>query len=193
MPARRPTSARKRNTTAAPPNSRTPKPSYSRRRRAYRVRRRAHSTPSKTPGNESNEETSLKKPYEFRGHAYRTLAEAEEWTRQRHEPALEPALAIVDPHHHVWDDQRGRYLTHELAADVGSGHNVIATVFVEAGVMYRADGPIELKPVGEVEFVNGIAAMGASDNYGRARLCAGIVGHADLMLGDKVTPVLEAL
>jgi predicted TIM-barrel fold metal-dependent hydrolase len=135
----------------------------------------------------------LKKPYEFRGHAYRTLAEAEEWTRQRHEPALEPALAIIDPHHHVWDDQRGRYLTHELAADVGSGHNVVATVFVEAGVMYRADGPIELKPVGEVEFVNGIAAMGASDNYGRARLCAGIVGHADLMLGDKVMPVLEAL
>ena len=109
----------------------------------------------------------MKKPYEFRGHAYRALAEAEAWTRQRHEPALEPELAIIDPHHHVWDDQRGRYLTHELAADVGSGHNVVATVFVEAGVMYRADGPIELKPVGEVEFVNGIAAMAT-----RSRLCS---------------------
>ncbi|MDB5812843.1 MAG: amidohydrolase [Betaproteobacteria bacterium] len=135
----------------------------------------------------------MNKPYEFRGHAYRSLAEAETWTQQYHEPALEPELAIIDPHHHVWDDQRGRYLTHELAADVDSGHNIIATVFVEAGVMYRADGPAALKPVGEVEFVNGVAAMGASGNYGKARLCAGIVGHADLMLGDKVTPVLEAL
>ena len=133
------------------------------------------------------------KPYKFRGHAYRTLEEAEAWTKQRYEPALEPELAIIDPHHHVWDDQRGRYLTHELAADVGGGHNIIATVFVEAGVMYRADGPAEMKPVGEVEFVNGIAAMGASGHYGKTRLCDGIVGHADLMLGDKVTPVLEAL
>ena len=66
-------------------------------------------------------------------------------------------------------------------------------MFVEAGVMYRADGPAEMKPVGEVEFVNGIAAMGASGKYGKARLCAGIVGHADLMLGDRVTPVLDAL
>ncbi len=135
----------------------------------------------------------MSKPYEFRGHAYRTLTEVDAWTRLRREPVLEPDLPIIDPHHHVWDDQRGRYLTHELAADVGSGHNIIATVFVEAGVMYRADGPAEMKPVGEVEVVNGVAAMGASGRYGKARLCAGIVGHADLMLGDQVQPVLEAL
>ena len=135
----------------------------------------------------------MNKPYQFRGHAHRTLAEAEAWTQQHSEPALEPELPIIDPHHHVWDDQRGRYLTHELAADVGSGHNILATVFVEAGVMYRADGPVEMKPVGEVEFINGIAAMGANGQYGKTRLCAGIVGHADLMLGAKVAPVLDAL
>ena len=50
-----------------------------------------------------------------------------------------------------------------------------------------------MKPVGEVEFVNGIAAMSASGKYGKTRLCAGIIGHADLMLGDRAKPVLEAL
>jgi L-fuconolactonase len=133
-------------------------------------------------------------PYEFRGNAYRKLAELNTWTKQRHEAALEPDLPIIDPHHHVWDnDNSGRYLIHELAEDISTGHNIIATVFVEAGSMYRADGPAAMQPVGEVEFVNGIAAMSASGRYGKSRLCAGIVGHADLMLGDRVQPVLEAL
>ncbi len=133
-------------------------------------------------------------PDEFRGNNYRTLADATAWTQQRREAALEPDLPIIDPHHHVWDDEeRGRYLIHELAADVASGHNVVATVFVEAGTMYRADGPPAMRPVGQNEFVNGIAAMSASGRYGKSRLCAGIVGHADLMLGDKAKPVLEAL
>ena len=59
--------------------------------------------------------------------------------------------------------------------------------------MCRADGPSALQPVGEVEFVNGVAAMAASDRYGKSRLCAGIVGFGDLTLGDRVQPVLEAL
>ena len=59
-----------------------------------------------------------------------------------------------------------RYLLDELLADTGSGHNVIATVFVECGAMYKADGPVELRPIGETEFVNGIAAMSASGTYG---------------------------
>ena len=59
--------------------------------------------------------------------------------------------------------------------------------------MYRADGPQGMKPVGEVEFVNGNAAMSASGHYGKSKLCAGIIGHADLTLGDNVRPVLEAL
>jgi len=136
----------------------------------------------------------VNKPYEFRGNAYRHREELQAWARQREEPPLEPDLPIVDPHHHVWDDaHRGRYLVHELAADVNTGHNILATVFIECGSMYRADGPEAMKPVGEVEFVNGIAAMSASGRYGNARLCAGIVGHADLTLGDDVQPVLEAL
>ncbi len=135
----------------------------------------------------------MAQPYEFRGNAYRNLAELNTWTKKREEAALEPDLPILDPHHHVWDVERGRYLIHELVEDVITGHNIIATVFIEAGSMYRADGPADMKPVGEVEFVNGIAAMSASGHYGKARLCAGIVGHADLALGDRARPVLEAL
>ena len=49
-----------------------------------------------------------------------------------------------------------------------------------------------VSPVGEVEFVNGVAAMSASGGYGPARVCAGIVSHVDLLLGDGARPVLEA-
>jgi predicted TIM-barrel fold metal-dependent hydrolase len=131
--------------------------------------------------------------YTFQGNAYRKIEPMQEWTNQRHESALEPALAIIDPHHHVWDDSRGRYLMHELAADTNSGHNIVATVYIEAGSMYRADTSETMSPVGEIEFANGIAAMSASGAFGNTRHCAGIIGHADLMLGHQVKPVLEAM
>jgi L-fuconolactonase len=114
------------------------------------------------------------------------------WLALRQEEAIEPGLEIVDPHHHLWDRPGNRFLLTELLADTNSGHNVTQTVFVECGSMYRADGPTEMKPVGETEFVNGTAAMSASGQYGPTRLCRGIVGHADLRLGDGVEKVLEA-
>jgi L-fuconolactonase len=123
----------------------------------------------------------------FRGSTFRQQTEVHAWTQQRREAVLEPDMPIIDPHHHVWEKELGRYLIHELAEDVNSsGHNIVATVFIECGSMHRADGPDAMKPVGEVEFVNGIAAMSASGRYGKAKLCAGIIGHADLTLGDNV-------
>jgi L-fuconolactonase len=116
-----------------------------------------------------------------------------DWLARRKEEILEPDLPIIDPHHHLWDRQNWRYLLDDLLADTNSGHNIVATVFVQARAMLRADGPDELKPVGEVEFVNGVAAMTASGIYGKIRACAGIVGHADMMLGSRVEPVLQAL
>ncbi|MGE3845181.1 MAG: amidohydrolase, partial [Vicinamibacterales bacterium] len=95
------------------------------------------------------------------------------------------------PHHHLWDRPGDRYLLDELVADA-RGHNVRQTVFVECSAMYRADGPEEFRVVGETEFVQGIAAMSASGGYGDLRVAAGIVGTADLRLGDRVGPVLEA-
>jgi L-fuconolactonase len=116
----------------------------------------------------------------------------QDWLDRRKEAILEPELAIVDPHHHLWDKPEGRYLLDELLADTGSGHNIVATVFVQARAMLRASGPVEMQHVGETEFVNGVAAMSASGTYGAMRACAGIVGHADLMLGSGVEPVLAA-
>ena len=121
-----------------------------------------------------------------------------DWLALTPEATLEPELPICDPHHHFWDFRTERlpyqrYLLHELAADVNSGHNVRSTVFVEARAMYRTSGPEELRPVGEVEFVQGLAAASASGLYGPGRAAAAIVGHANLNLGEGVKPVLEAL
>jgi predicted TIM-barrel fold metal-dependent hydrolase len=109
------------------------------------------------------------------------------------EDVLEPGLPIIDPHHHLWDDERPRYLLDELLADVRTGgHDVRATVFIECRAMYRADGPEPTRPVGEVEFANGVAAMSASGQYGDTRVCAGIVGYADLRAPELDT-VLDGL
>jgi len=116
----------------------------------------------------------------------------EAWLAQTREEALEPDLPIVDPHHHLWDFPGSRYLFDELLADMRAGHNVVATVFVECTAMYRADGPEPMRPVGETEFVNGVAAQCASGLYGPIRACAGIVSYADLLMGGAVEPVLEA-
>ncbi|MCH8832204.1 MAG: amidohydrolase family protein [Chloroflexi bacterium] len=121
-----------------------------------------------------------------------------DWLSLTQEPTLEPELPICDPHHHFWDLRPGsipnqRYLLHELNADIYSGHNVRSTAFIEARSMYRPDGPVEMRPVGEVEFVQGLAAASNSGIYGPSRAAAAIIGHADLKLAEKVEPVLEAL
>ena len=116
----------------------------------------------------------------------------DDWLARRTEEILEPDLPIIDPHHHIWDRPGWRYMIDDLAGDLSSGHNLVATVFVQCRSMYRADGPLAMAPVGETEFVNGVAAIGASGLYGAQRLCAGIVGHADLSLGEAVQPLLEA-
>ena len=128
------------------------------------------------------------------------------------EAILDPALPIIDPHHHLWDrppavlrqmpaGEHGfmdllrkipRYLLDEYLVDLRSGHNVRATVFVECRSMYRADGPDAYKCVGETEFVNGIAAMSASGLYGDVRVANGIVGNVDLRMGEAVEEVLRA-
>ena len=115
-----------------------------------------------------------------------------EWLDQVSEEALEPDLPICDPHHHLWDHPQNRYLLDELLDDLGSGHNVVSTVFMECGSMYRAGGDEAMRPVGETEFVNGVAAMSASGVYGDVRACAAIVSFADLTLGARVGEVLDA-
>lgn len=116
----------------------------------------------------------------------------QDWLDRRVEDILEPDLPIIDPHHHLWDRPGWRYLLDELLADTGSGHNIRSTVFVQCRAFVRATGPETMRPVGETEFVAGVAAMSDSGIYGSTRVCEGIVGHADLTLGDTLEDVLDA-
>jgi L-fuconolactonase len=107
---------------------------------------------------------------------------------------IEPDLPIIDCHHHLWHPSSPRYLAHEFQADIlASGHNVLATVYVEGSAMYRTRGPEALRSVGEAEFVAGMAAMSDSGLVGPTRICAGFVGAADLTLAGAVDGVLEEL
>jgi predicted TIM-barrel fold metal-dependent hydrolase len=115
-----------------------------------------------------------------------------DWLALRTEEIIDPARPIVDPHHHLWDRGGQRYLIEDMADDIASGHNIVATVYVDCRSMYRAHGPEAFRPVGEVEFANGVAAMSASGGYGPAAICAGIVSHVNLLLGDAARGVLEA-
>ena len=114
------------------------------------------------------------------------------WLGQVTEDVIEPDRKICDPHHHLWHRQEDRYLLNELMADIGSGHNVVSTVFVECKSMYRTEGPEAMRPIGETEFVDSIVAMPVGDKRGDSRVCAGIVSFADLRLGGAVGEVLDA-
>jgi len=114
------------------------------------------------------------------------------WLGQVKEEILEPERRIVDPHHHLWDaPDRGSYLLEDLWVDTGSGHRIEKTVFVECRASYRESGPEHLQPIGETEFVAGIAAASAAGGSGSATI-AGIVAHADLTRGEAVEEVLDA-
>ncbi|MHA6333677.1 amidohydrolase family protein [Qipengyuania sp. CAU 1752] len=132
------------------------------------------------------------------------------------EAIIEPKLPIIDPHHHLWDLRpmipafpeprhdfieaiagAAHYTFDALQADtkggLEGGHNIVGTCFMECGAFYNPAYGDAKKTVGEVEFVNGVAAQGASGLYGDYRPCHAIIGHADLSLGDSVGEVLEAL
>jgi L-fuconolactonase len=113
------------------------------------------------------------------------------WLSGSIEPIIDPDLPIVDAHHHLWEEAGHPYLLDEILADVGDGHRVEATVFVQAHYGYRPDGPAHLAPVGETEQVVRIAEA-AQDRQDRTRVAAAIVGFADLMLGGGVEEVLDA-
>jgi predicted TIM-barrel fold metal-dependent hydrolase len=110
----------------------------------------------------------------------------EEWLQRHREDVLEPALPIVDAHHHLYDRPGWRYLMDEYEVDTRSGHAIRASVYMQALTRYRASGPEELKPVGETEYV----AQATANTV--PQVAAGIVGYADLRLGRAVRDVLEA-
>src|SRR5215467_725502 len=119
------------------------------------------------------------------------MAAAKEQSSPIPEAPFEPELSICDPHHHLWDRPNDRYFLEDLIQDTNS-HNIVATVAVECRAMYRKEGPPEMKPVGETEFLDGIPARALSTPGNTTLVASGIVGHADLRLGDAVAAVLEA-
>ena len=119
-----------------------------------------------------------------------------EWLALVTEDILEPARPIIDPHHHLWAtaSRWGVYVLADLWADTGSGHNIEKTVFIDCGASYRTDGPAHLRPVGETEFVAALAqdsAAAQARDPARTRI-AGIVSHANMLLGEQLEEVLAA-
>jgi L-fuconolactonase len=113
-----------------------------------------------------------------------------DWLALQTETALDPGQPVIDSHHHLYQRTGLRYLLDEYLADLASGHDIRATVAVQARAMLRADGPPELASLGETEFLTGQAAMSASGIFGPARVAAAIVGHVDLRL-NRVRGALE--
>jgi predicted TIM-barrel fold metal-dependent hydrolase len=118
--------------------------------------------------------------------------EHEKWLSLTIEDPLEPDLPICDAHHHLWDHPGERYLLDEFSQDIGNGHNITQTVFIDAQAMYYKEGPEEMKPVGETEFVQSLTTREMKRPRGTTKVAAGIISNAALTLGALVAPVLEA-
>ena len=114
------------------------------------------------------------------------------WLAEVEEEIVEPDLPLVDAHHHLWVRGDEPYLLREYVEDLNTGHNVVATVFAECHSMYRQHGPAALRPVGESEFVAGMAAMSDSGVFGPTKICRAMIGSIDVRLGADVEPVVEA-
>tara|TARA_B110000014_G_scaffold256578_1_gene239861 strand:+ start:4593 stop:5627 length:1035 start_codon:yes stop_codon:yes gene_type:complete len=120
------------------------------------------------------------------------------WLGLAEEEVFLPEISIIDPHHHLWpsnteansEDLYNRYLLEDLWDDTQAGHRIVKTVFVECGQGYYKDGPAEMMPVGETEFVVSVAKDACLDQN-KSQIC-GIVSYADMMLGSSVKEVLEA-
>lgn len=109
----------------------------------------------------------------------------------RDESIIDASIPIIDAHHHLFDRPPLRYMFEDYLADASAGHNIVASVYVESLAMVRPDVSEMLRPIGEIEFANGVAAMSASGLYGPCRVCAAIVGYADLRTGDRVAETLD--
>ncbi len=117
---------------------------------------------------------------------------SKEWVSSLIEETIEPELPIIDAHHH-FSDHWGGYLGEDLLGDMRTGHRVQATVYIQCGYGYRNIGPDAFKPVGEVETVVAITQSLLAQHKQDAGIAAGIVGYADLALGDRVSAVLAEM
>ncbi len=118
--------------------------------------------------------------------------EKDNWLDLTKENILDPELPICDAHHHLWDTPGDSYMIDKFSADLSGGHNILKTVYVDCEMMYSQEGPEELRPVGETEYVKELAENYTRTHPGGTEIAAGMVAYADLKLGDSVKQVLEA-
>jgi predicted TIM-barrel fold metal-dependent hydrolase len=132
----------------------------------------------------------------YRGNQHRPTRDLLDWHSSRPaEPASEPALPIVDAHHHLFGTAADRlyYRREDLQQDLASGHKVMGTIYVAAyGAGWRTSGPPALRSVGEVERIVQMSGAPLPTPHGTCQLAAGIVSDVDLALGDRVAELLEA-
>jgi predicted TIM-barrel fold metal-dependent hydrolase len=114
-----------------------------------------------------------------------------DWLELTQEEVIDPELPIIDAHHHLWIQHGEPYLLNEYCADLSGGHNVRASVAVECKAMFKKNAAPHLAPLGELEFLNGIAAMSASGNFGECLVAHGIVARVDLTHHHTVSSVLD--
>jgi L-fuconolactonase len=116
----------------------------------------------------------------------------DDWHKLTGETAIKPEIQICDSHHHLWYPAAGGYTLEDFRRDISGGHNIVQTVFIESHKMLRTKGPMEMRPVGETEFVSELVTSSPKKQSGDSGIAAGIVGFVDLTLGKAVIPVLEA-
>jgi len=131
----------------------------------------------------------------FFGNRIKHSRELAEWHSEAFpEPVIEPEIAIVDAHHHLYGDAADvhHYLLDELTADIASGHKILGTVYVEA---YRAgwytNGPAMLRSTGEVERIVRLTSPSGTKPDTRCRVANAIVSFVDLTWGDRVASALD--
>lgn len=109
----------------------------------------------------------------------------------RHEAIIDAEMPIIDAHHHLFKRANLRYLLDDFLEDANAGHNISASVYIETQAMARQRGPQFLKALGEIEFANGAGAMSSSGLYGSCKVCAAIVGYAEISAGDGIAELLD--
>lgn len=115
----------------------------------------------------------------------------ENWLALTQEEPIDAELPICDPHHHFWQKPDGDYLLEELFQDIGGGHNIVQTVFVECESINR-ENVQGMMAVDETSFVDDLTSPDKTKPFGAIKVAAGIVGHVDFTQGSRVVPVIEA-
>ncbi|RFB87065.1 amidohydrolase 2 [Rhizobium leguminosarum bv. trifolii] len=107
-----------------------------------------------------------------------------EWLALYEEDVIDPDLPIIDSHHHLWTLANQSYLRQDFMADVETGHNVQATIYMEASMGYD---PADLSPLASISEID-FALEGRSDSHG---ICRGIVSYVNLRDGNDVEGIVE--